>query len=426
MLYVLLACTPGIALPGHSGSSVPLGALVQDPPAETIPDAPVDTAAIDTGDTGETGDTDETGVDPEDALMDAAWYDVEAMQEVRLSITNASINALRRDPTTYVEADVTLIAGDGTVAPITYKQVGVRLKGSSSYRPWTGNNKVAIKLKLNEFVQGQKYGPLERITLNNETGDPAMAREVIGYHFWNSIGGLAARATYARLYVNDEYYGLYTNIEAMDDHFLERRYTDPTGDLWEGNNSADFSRRALTYFELVHGKGDTSRLQAVVDALRASTDMLTDVATVVDMDQFLDFWAYTIVIGDQDGYPYHINDWFLYGDPTTGLFQFAPWGIDESWDTSMNWSYVSGTMATTCMQQDACVAALKEHVRAALDHEAASDITPFADRMFKLSEAAVAEDPRMEWSAGSVRAAREDLASRIEAWPATVEGQMGL
>lgn len=431
MFLLLYGCTPGVSLPGVGGATVVLGEIQVSPdvPAETVPDAPVDTAVVDTGDTGDsgdTGDTEDSGTDPDDEVMDAAWFNALAMQEVRLEITAAAINALRRDPTTYVEAGVTLIAGDGTVKPVHYDTIGVRLKGSSSYRPWTGNNKVALKFKLNEFVQGQKYGNLERITLNNETGDPAMAREVINYHFWSVAGQMASRASYARLYVNDEYYGLYTNVEAVDDHFLEHRYVDATGDLWEGNNSADFNRRSLQYFELVHGKGDTAALQAVSTTLQSADDVLADVGAVVDMNQFLDFWAYRIVGGDQDGYPYHINDYYVYDDPTTGLFQFMPWGVDESWDTSLYWSSVSGTMATTCMQDSACVDALRQHVEGALEQYRAADLSTFADQMFTLSAAAMTEDPRMEWSVASVEEARAELASRIRTWPATLEAQMGL
>ncbi len=410
------------------------GSISLDSPAETdtLVDTDTDTGLPHVGDTTVDSDSGtDTGKDPdtsaEDAAKFASWYNRDVVQEVRITIEQANIRSLQLDPFTYVECDATLIPGDGAYPAQEYLQVGIRLKGSSSYREWTGNNKPGFKLKLNNYVVDQKFGDIERVTLNNQTGDIAMAREILGYALWNDAGILAPQATYVRVYVNEEYYGLYINLEAADDHFIQRHMGENDGDLWEGNDSADFSRNGTDHFESVFGTGDRTRLEEVWSLIRSADDYYTDMDAYVDMDQFLDFWAYSIVIGNRDGYPYNLNDFFVYDNlGASTAMKFSPWGMDESWDTGMGWNYVGGQLAIYCYYDETCLDELYNHMDPALDAYEAEDMPTLAEHFFQLSEADMLIDPRMEWTPGEVQAQRTELMRRVEVWPDRVRRQMGI
>ncbi len=407
---LLTACSPrGTPL----DSTDDTGAPVEDTDVEHIEG---DTSWVDTDtDTGE--DTGPTEAELE--ALYAAFYDPAVVQVIELELGDDELRALRRDPFEYVVGNVVI---NGT----RFDTVGIRLKGSSSYQDFDG--KPAFKVKFNEYVQGQKFATLERLTLNNMVGDPTQSKEMIGYALWSAAGLAVPRLNYARVSVNGELFGLYTNLESMDDHLLERRYGDGSGDLWEGNDYADFTRRGTQYFELVCGPGDEAALDTVRQTLNgAPADaFLEEADTVLDMDNFLDFWAYSIAIGNRDGYPYNLNDYFVYRQPGDNRFDFSPWGMDESWDTGMQWSYAEGAVAAGCMDDADCVEALYQHTTDALATYESFDVESWALDVWELSAPLLEEDPRRPYTESQVTAARTALLTRIQNWPDRVRGQMGL
>src|SRR4051812_565015 len=102
----------------------------------------------------------------------AAWlFDPGKVVQIDLTLPPDSVNALAADSDTYVTGDFKLTA-DGT----SYERanVGIRLKGGvGSFRPLTGEGqgKSAFKVKFNEFVSGQRFAGLKKLTLNNMVQD---------------------------------------------------------------------------------------------------------------------------------------------------------------------------------------------------------------------------------------------------------------
>ncbi len=103
---------------------------------------------------------------------------------------------------------------------IPFDSVGVRYKGNSSYN--VPSQKKPFNIKL-DYVLDQDYQGFTSLKLNNGFKDPSFCRETIGYwllsHFME-----APRANYARLYINGNYFGLYTNVESVNKAFAERRF----------------------------------------------------------------------------------------------------------------------------------------------------------------------------------------------------------
>ncbi len=363
---------------------------------------PLDSAVADSGDSG---DVALAGCTTENLGDGGEFFDVGTVREVRIELTEAALAALDGDPKTYVEGDVAL---DGTVL----LHVGVRLKGNSSFQGFDG--KPAFKLKLNEYCPGQKYAGLKRITLNNMTTDASQSQELVNYQVWADAGLFGPRVSYAQVYVNAELYGLYANVESTDDEWVEQRYADATGQLWEASETAEFDDAGLAGWELKSGVDDRSTLAAVATALAASGDVYTHLDGVLDMEQFLSYWAWKSVIGDDDGYPWNPNDVFLYGDPAlNGRFQFSPWGFDEGWKDYVTWDNAPGRLAAVCLAEPACAARIHDRVEAAVTAFEAIDTQGYATAAWALSEPLLAADPRRPFTTDEVATAREELGAAI-------------
>jgi spore coat protein CotH len=391
----------------------PAGIVLSDGPGET--GAGTDTAVEvlpDSGDTDDTDDTDsggdtdtgpdtdtDSGGDDDDAVYEA-FFDVGTIQVIDIELSSAAIDQLNAGGpgAAYVEGDV-------TINGVAFADVGVRLKGSSTYEDLDcadGYCKAAFKIKLNEFVVDQRYGGVERITLNNMTSDYTQSKEVIVYDLLHQQNQLASRCSYARVTLNGQPWGLYANVESADDRWLKRRFDDPTGNFWGTTSSyGDFYRSYLdSGWVSKSGDGDKAHLAAISDALDTyAGDFFGELGTVINTDQWLDYWAWCVATGNYDGYPFHLNDVLIYEDPAdAGRLVFAPWGTDESWDeyesTGQTWNVVGGRLAYACLADTSCVDELRTRISTAVDEYEATDILGMAQAAWDLSEADVQTDPR--------------------------------
>lgn len=136
---------------------------------------------------------------------------------------------------TYVEASLEW-------GSYTFASVGVRFKGNSSYLN-SRTRKKPFRIKLNEFVKGQKIQGIASFNLNNGFNDPSLIRESLYYELAKALGLKAPRSGFAALYVNDEYYGLYGLGEVINGDFLKNYFGDKedTGNLYKGNIGASFA-----------------------------------------------------------------------------------------------------------------------------------------------------------------------------------------
>ena len=228
------------------------------------------------------------------------------------------------NPYTWFAATVTI---DGEEVPVT----GVRKKGN------LGSQSTLIpsmKLRFDEFVDGQSFHGLNRLALNNSKADPSYARPCLGYGMFAAAGIAAPRCTYAHVVVNGQDLGPYVVIDEVHSQFLARHFERADGNLYEGTAS-DFREDAIGGFEQETNEDtDPSRadLAAVLDALSANDDQLRQrLADAIDLPEFIKFWAIESLVWHRDGYSGNANNFFVYADPAAdGRFRFIPWGPDAA------------------------------------------------------------------------------------------------
>ncbi|MYF91676.1 MAG: T9SS type A sorting domain-containing protein [Gemmatimonadetes bacterium] len=222
---------------------------------------------------------------------------------------------------TWFEATVTV---DGEILT----QVGVRKKG---FLGSLSKVKPALKVRFDKFVDGQLLGgAMKRLTLNNAQQDPSLINTCMAYHIFASAGLPAPRCNFATVAVNGENLGLYVHVESMKTAFLERNFSDPSGNLYEGTVS-DFRPKWRGTLQKTPNAAaaDWSDIDAVVTALQdPSPAGLEALADIIDIDRFLTFWATEVLIGHWDGYAGNRNNFYVYREPDAP-FVVIPWGADQ-------------------------------------------------------------------------------------------------
>ncbi len=235
-------------------------------------------------------------------------------------------NAPPAKPFTYFKGNI-IING------VRFDSVGLRKKGFlgslDSVRP-------SLKVKFNKYVPGGKLAGLNRLTLNNNKQDGMVVSQYLSYKVFEAAGVPSPRCSFAKVSVNGESLGVYSHVESVGTEFLERRYGNSSGNLYEGT-LVDFTEDWVNGFETKtkstsEERTDLSSLAAVLK--EESEDILQKLESVFDVDAFLTFWATESLIGFWDGYANNQNNFFVYNDGNQAKFHFIPWGTDSAFTTT--------------------------------------------------------------------------------------------
>jgi CotH kinase protein/Lamin Tail Domain len=369
-----------------------------------------------------------TSGDPTDDL--AAWlYDPTQVVGIHLELPPESIDALNADPDTYVDGQFSLTAPGASYGPLA---VGVRLKGSATFRPLDG--KSAFKVKFNHSVPGQRFLGMKHLTLNNLLEDPSNVHETLAYESFRAMGIPASRTGYADVRVNDDEFGLYLNIETMDDVAL-RRWFETTQHLYEGELSVDVLPGEETSFEVDEGsETDLSDLQNLIAAVNAPSppDWSDQVAPVADLSEMTRMWAVEKYISHWDGYAgpdgdYWPNNYFLHSDGSS-LFTILPWGSDQTFSQHISFDGSAGTMFDHCLADQSCAAAYKSAVLRTRQTLAGLDLDGQVTALASELAPWQASNARSEYTeqdiADAVAATRDFIATRpadLDAWLHSLE-----
>ncbi len=158
------------------------------------------------------------------ALPDAAdaLFESPALEDIRLTVKPSDWLTLKERylENTYYEASFAW--RDKTI-----RRIGIRSRGNGSRSPV----KPSLKLDFAKYESASFLG-LKSLIVKNMTQDPPMLREYLSMALFRKMGLPAPRENYVRLFVNDEYQGLYIAIEPLDKVFLKRTFKDDTGDLF--------------------------------------------------------------------------------------------------------------------------------------------------------------------------------------------------
>jgi hypothetical protein len=355
------------------------------------------------------------------ADLSAEIYDRSKLPRFDIELPAESIEALNQ-----VSGSDDPLQGEYVSATLRYDtltvtNIGLRIKGEGSFRTLAG--KPPFKLKFDEFVNGQTFFGLKRLTLNNMVEDPSFLAERLAYNLFRHAGLPAPRCNSALVYVNGDFYGVYANVETEDKTFLSRWFTSNDGNLYE-EGKVDFVPGAEVKFDLETNESadDRSDLVQLIAAVNTASDatFLQDVGGSLDVDHFLRFSAAEAAVNQWDMYSYTVfypNNFRIYDDPASGKFVFVPWGMDMSMkpyrdsgkphialfelarQADAENSYVSaGLIFQRCFESASCMADYRAAVQGIIDAYDSADLETLANDYYEQIADQVAADPRKEYT----------------------------
>ena len=221
--------------------------------------------------------------------------------------------------------------------------IAVRLRGNTSlFAP-----KKSFKIDLNAFIPGQKFADLEKLNINANQNDPSILRAALSWHTLRRMGLAGSRTSMVKFNLNGEFMGVYVNTEHMDEEFVEEYYDKDDGNfykcLWPATldyisttpDDYKFEVNGRRAYELKTNtdEDDYTDLAAFIDVLNNTPDdqlpcALEEVFNVAD---FLKVQALDVVSANWDGYAGNKNNFYLYHNPQTGLFDYIAYDLDNTW-----------------------------------------------------------------------------------------------
>lgn len=212
--------------------------------------------------------------------------------------------------------------------------VGVRLRGNTSRYA----EKKSFKIDFREFG-GKKFFAYKKFNLKANVNDPSLVREALSLQQYRELNVPAARTHHVKLYINNEFMGIYLNVEQVDDVFLAMRFGHSTGYMYKCNWGANLSAAAQVFdeamFESEINKSTDTRLEisqfVTLLTQTSDEDFVPAIELALDVDLYLRQLAVEALIGHWDGYSFNQNNFYLFYNGQTGKVIFLPYDVDNTW-----------------------------------------------------------------------------------------------
>jgi|SaaInlV_200m_DNA_2_1039689.scaffolds.fasta_scaffold06926_3 spore coat protein CotH len=274
----------------------------------------------------------------------------DVLPRVDISIDPTSLDAIYEEPWSYVEHQARFTFNNGDFE-ISLDEVGFRLRGNTSRY----SQKKSFKISFNTFKPGQDFFGLEKMNLNGEHNDPSLMRSKLAWDICRELGVPASRSNHVLLYINDIFWGVYINVEQVDEEFVDLRYGNKNGNLYKCLWPADLVYRGTDPDDYRFSSGDRraydlrtnqerddySDLAFFIDVLNNTPlpERSAELEKVFNIDSYIYAIVMDVFTGNWDGPLYNKNNFYLYKNTATGKFEYIPFDLDNTF--GIDWFGVS-------------------------------------------------------------------------------------
>ena len=282
------------------------------------------------------------------AQSGSKWlFDDSTLPEVRISIHPDSLDEILADENQQSDHEFPAsfsITKNGITE--TVDSVGFRLRGNTS----RASQKKSFKVSFDTFIDGREYRGLDKMNLNGEHNDPTIMRAKLSWNILEKMDVKAPRSNHISLYINDVFYGMYLNVEHIDNELLDKEFKDDSGNLYKCLYPADLGTRNLkgelitdfsNYVEFGRrpydlktneSENDYSGLASLIEFLNNSSNQEFEeqIHDYLDVDATLRWMAIDVLTGNWDNYSFNKNNFYLYQSPEDGRFVVIPYDYDNT------------------------------------------------------------------------------------------------
>jgi spore coat protein H len=265
-------------------------------------------------------------------------FDDRVVHDVGLSINERDLRELRDR---YLEN--VYVPADFEWRGQRVRNVGVRSRGLASRNA----SKLGLRIDFNRYSSGRRFLGLASLVLDNLVTDASLVRERISMAFFARLGQPAPRESFARVYINNIYQGVYAIVEPIDGDFLARTLGEKSGYLFErrflqpyfAEDLGDDPAAYKTVFEpRTHElEADTVLYSPIRDLFRevnqpVSTVWRDEVGRYIDLSQFVTHVAIEAFLSEGDGVigASGMANFYLYRGPAGERHRLIVWDKDRT------------------------------------------------------------------------------------------------
>jgi hypothetical protein len=268
----------------------------------------------------------------------ADLFDSGSLQEVRLFMNSRDLELLRSryQEDTHYTVDL-LWRG------IRVRNAAVRSRGSGSRNPV----KPGLRIDFSRYTTSQRFVGMTSLVLDNLWQDPAMIRERLAMAMFDRMGQPAPRESFCRLFINNQYQGLYAIVEEPGADFAARATGETGGYLFEyhwvtpyyGEDlGGDLSAYKPLFEPRTHELEADSTLYGPIRELFRQVNLPDDsvwrdrVEQYLDLSQFVTHVAIETFVAENDGVLGYegMNNFYLYRYAGTTRHRLFPWDKDNA------------------------------------------------------------------------------------------------
>lgn len=273
--------------------------------------------------------------DDNTAAFQEVFYQTDAVQSVRLTITEA-------DQRRMMDAlpDCVYVPASFRWRNVEFEKVAVRFKGNSSSQPQQ-KHKRSYLVRFDKYDSELRFLGLRRVSFDNGVQFGSLFSEPIITEILKAEGVKTHRCNYANVYLNGEYRGVYVNVERVDETFLENRFPNASGGLWKndlGGAGGDLAfvgsdpKRYEKTFEAKNKAGKRrEELVSFIKSINTASDeeFATMLESTIDVDQFFRVTSIMLLSGAFDQLTgWNAHNYYLFHDAQRGRWHYLPWDLD--------------------------------------------------------------------------------------------------
>ena len=264
-------------------------------------------------------------------------FDSSVLHEIRLNVNSRDLKLLRQG---YL--DNTYYTADLTWRNTRIRSVAVRSRGAST----RDATKIGLTVDFDRYTPRRTFAGLRSLVLDNLLDDPSMLRDILASEVFRRMGQRAPRQAMCRLYLNNDYQGVYAIVENIDPVYLKETFGRDDGYLFEfkrpgvyygGYLGADLNAYDPIFQPRTH-KGESAAtlfepirrlLEAMTDEAEASREVLD---SVLDLEQFVTLVAIETLQGEGDGFAgvNGMNNFYLYREAGSPRHSMLVWDRDRA------------------------------------------------------------------------------------------------
>jgi len=226
----------------------------------------------------------------------------------------------------YIPVEIKTKAGKRSTAQL-------RLRGDSSREM----KKKSLKLKLdNAWENGNEANDRggQVLNLNAEFLDKTYLRQHLSALIMHECGQKSFQTRHVAVYLNDEFYGLYLEVENIDDQWMDRNNLDSTSNLYKAaKDGACLSTRdnlKVNWEKKTNKKSSWYDLAGLIDEVQHldSNDCKSFLQKHFEYDELINLLALNTYLCNGSTY-YH--NYYLYHDLwSDGKWKMMPWDLDKT------------------------------------------------------------------------------------------------